>query len=222
MDKNIIHLYIDGKWDVEDFADFLKTYLQIYYLFNSLFTEKYSIDNERINYAYSLFPWKGGYSAVNFYQQLKFAIPKKDRPKITAIHFSSPGYIELLLLSKITEIISEIITYVAGSIGICNGIYNKIYTDMQKRKLLRLKIKRKELRLDQEKIKLDNIILQNSDLEFINESNEDIAQILGLGGELKELNKKTGHPYITLKILLSLYRRIRTLAGYEKNNKLKL
>jgi hypothetical protein len=39
--------------------------------------------------------------------------------------------------------------------------------------------------------------------------------------EVGQMHEKTGSPLKTLKILLSLYRRIRTLVGYEMNGKAK-
>jgi hypothetical protein len=45
-----------------------------------------------------------------------------------------------------------------------------------------------------------------------------MSKILGFE-DIKQLNERTGNPYISLKILLSLYRRVRTLAGYERDGR---
>ncbi|MFN0068424.1 MAG: hypothetical protein ACKVYV_12385, partial [Limisphaerales bacterium] len=41
-----------------------------------------------------------------------------------------------------------------------------------------------------------------------------MSDILGLDN-LDEINDRTGHPYISLKILLSLYRRVKRLVDYN-------
>lgn len=220
-------IFIDGEWYVEDFTNFLNTYLQVYYFFNSLFDKEFKIDNERIDFAYSSFPWQGGYSAINFYWQLKYAVSKKQRPKIVAMHFSSPGFIELSLFPHIADIIAETILPIAGSIIAANKTYHKIYSGMQKRDILSIKKKQEETKLLIDKKILDNLELDNKlkkeDLEFIKKSNEKLARILKLDSTvLDQINHKTEHPYKTLKILLSLYRRIKTLAENERNRKLKL
>ena len=76
----------------------------------------------------------------------------------------------------------------------------------QNRKLLRLKVNEEELRLEKLQI------------EFIEYSLKKMAGILGVD-DIEELNRKTGHPYKTLKILLSVFRRVRTLADYQIRGK---
>ena len=41
----------------------------------------------------------------------------------------------------------------------------------------------------------------------------DRTKLLGFNN-LDEINARTGHPYLSLKILLSLYRRVKTLTDY--------
>lgn len=48
-----------------------------------------------------------------------------------------------------------------------------------------------------------------------------MAKMIGLS-DIEQMNRKTGSPLKTLKILLSLYRRIRTLAEYQNKGKTKL
>jgi hypothetical protein len=45
-----------------------------------------------------------------------------------------------------------------------------------------------------------------------------MSRIFGFD-DIGEINTRTGHPYISLKILLSLYRRVRTLVDYERRGK---
>jgi hypothetical protein len=77
---------------------------------------------------------------------------------------------------------------------------------MQQRKLMRIKIEREALRLRKEEV------------QFIEVCAKEMAKALGFKN-LHEMNNRTGHPYITLKILLSLFRRVRTLVEYEIDGK---
>jgi hypothetical protein len=85
-------------------------------------------------------------------------------------------------------------------------VYNRLMRGLSKRKLLRLKVKRKELQFKRE------------ELEYISLCASEMSRLLGFTN-IDEINARTGHPYISLKILLSLYRRIRTLVNYETKGK---
>lgn len=41
---SIYTICIDGEWYIEELTDFLNTYLQAYYLFNSLFAKEFDIN----------------------------------------------------------------------------------------------------------------------------------------------------------------------------------
>jgi hypothetical protein len=77
---------------------------------------------------------------------------------------------------------------------------------LEQRKLLRLKVRRAEL------------ALKKQELRFIEQSLRQMSKIINLP-IVKELNSRTGHPYIALKVLLSLYRRVRTLANYQNEGR---
>jgi len=44
---------------------------------------------------YAKYPWRGGFSALNFYQSLYAKIPYEQRPQIEEIQYASPGHIKL-------------------------------------------------------------------------------------------------------------------------------
>ena len=198
---------IGGEWTLEDLYVFPRTYEQVYYLIYSLYADEYEYDLERIDYAYVAFPWQGGYSAVNFYNQLKYAVPPKDRPRIVSIQYSSPGWIELSLVIGLAVSIKHLVKPIASSLREANSTYNAIYNGLAKRKLLRIKIKREEIQLKREQ------------LQYVQDSVQTICNLLGFK-DISQLNERTGNPYKTLKILLSLYRRIRTLAEYQDKRKI--
>ena len=197
---------IDERWTLEDLYVFSRTYEQVYFLTYSLFPDLPAAAIERVARAYQAFPWKGGYSAVNFYNQLKYSVPPTNRPKIVAIQYASPGFIELALLVAVSAAISRTVRYVSGAVREMNATYNEIMTDLQKRKLLRLEVKQKELELSKE------------EYAVIEERAEQMAKLLGFEGHA-QLTERTGHPFITLKILLSYYRRLRKLTEFRSKGK---
>lgn len=206
---NKYKINIDGKWTLEDLYVFPHTFSQVYYLMYSLSPNQPDTAVERIMHAYEAFPWRGGYSAVNFYNQLKYAVPLRERPTVSSIRYASPGFLELSLMISVALNVKTLVKLVAGSLKEFNSTYHKIHTDLQKRKLLRLDVKLKELKL------------KRAELALVEKSTKQMANLMGIKN-VKEITARTGHPFITLKILLSLYRRIRKLAEYETKGKTKL
>ena len=102
--------------------------------------------------------------------------------------------------------VGRIIRSVAASIKEINSTYNAIVKGLHDRKLLRLDARRKDLEFNE------------YELAHIEREAERTARLLGFDS-VSEINERTGHPYRTLKILLSFYRRIRILARYQNSNK---
>lgn len=70
-------------------------------------------------------------------------------------------------------------------------------------------------------VKRQEITLKRDQLHFVEESAESLSRLLGFKN-LDELHNFTQNPLATLKILLSLYRKVRTLAKYESKGKANL
>lgn len=117
---------IDGPWYLEDLYVFPRTYEQVYFLIYSLLPQDDENVQERIRYAYSTFPWQGGYSAVNFYNNLKYTTPKQERPLVISMQYASPGWIELRLINFVAQSIEAIVKSIAEIILHANRVYNEI------------------------------------------------------------------------------------------------
>lgn len=202
-------ILIDGEWDLEDLYRFPRTYEQVYFLYYSLFPHEDDCIEGRIADAFRGYPWRGGYSAVNFYNRLKYLVPKKKRPQVISLQYASPGWIELSLVFAVAVTAERTIKAIATAIKEANCTYQQIYRAMQDRKLLQIEVKKKELELEK------------AHQKFIESSTHTMVTLLGLSS-VDQINQKTGSPLKTLKILLSLYRRIRTLAEYQNKGKTKL
>lgn len=202
-------ILIDKRWSLEDLYVFPRAFEQVYFAYEALLPAPDEIVDARIDQAFKAYPWRGGYSAVNFYNQLKYATPKNKRPTIQAIQYASPGFIDLMLNLQLALKIAGVVSAVTGSILACNKVYSTIYKDAQNRKLLSIDIQTKEIEL------------ANKQMNFILDANKKMAKILGLDSA-EAIEQRAEHPVIAMKILFSIYRRVRTLAEYQEKGKARL
>ena len=206
-----IKLYIDGRWELTDLNVLTRVYIQVYGLLYSLdvaddFTE------EEIQYIYGKYPWRGGYSAVNFYQNLFAKMPREYKPKIKSIQYASPGFIELSQIVEVAKDISLIVGYVSAALLAGNKTYSVIQKGIRERKLSKIDLRSEEL------------ALLEKERDFIHKSIEDISRVMGIRKEtLAKLYFRTeNNELAVLKILSSLYRRARDLAKLQNKKKLDL
>ena len=111
-----------------------------------------------------------------------------------------------MLWVSVASSVAAVVKSVASVIKNVNSAYNAIYKGMQERKLLKLQTESSALRLSAE------------DAKYIDASSRTMAKILGFRSTV-DINRLTDSPYLTLKILLSVYRRVRTLSEYEYKGK---
>ena len=206
MEVERYQVLLDRRWDLEDLYIFPRAYEQVYFAYQALLAYDDDLIEGRIARAFQAYPWRGGYSAVNFYNQLKYVTPKKERPQVVRIEYASPGYLELVLNLPLALQIAGVVNVIAGTLLACNKVYNAIYVQAQKRKLLRMDVESRRIQLDRDQ------------LDFLNAANVEMAELVGLSDPLV-LNERTGNPLVTLKILMSIYRRLRTLAKYQRMGK---
>jgi hypothetical protein len=219
---DIYKIDIDGKWELKDLHSFAYAYTQVYSLLYSIAEGKNvqtTIDKESeenpdeiIEYesrtAYTRYPWRGGYSVFDFYQELYYSIPPSNRPKIKSISYASPGWLELTLVTGIALSIEKIVKSIARSVETIYKTVDRIHSRAQKRKLLRATTRNKEFELTAE------------DIRFLRDSSEELARLMGFDS-LEQLHKFTGDPLVSFKILLSFYRRVRPLADYQNHRQIK-
>jgi hypothetical protein len=112
--------------------------------------EIFDDQDDRLVITYSAHPWKGGFSSLNFYQNLKYIVPPKARPSIRTIQYASPGWIELGVILAVATQIKRIVSCFVGSASELNKLYKEIYDGMHERKMMRIEAKRASLKLSKE------------------------------------------------------------------------
>jgi hypothetical protein len=201
-------IHLGGNWTLEDLSKFSRAYEQVYLLIKAVEFPTENPENRLDDHVFQSFPWLGGYSAVGFYNNLKYLTPLMWRPKIISIEYASPGWLELGLLAVAAVKVETIVKAIASSVDHINATYNAIRKGMHDRKLSEINVRREQLRLDKETI------------DFIDHSTYTMTQLLGLGN-IKQLDEKTGNRLASLKIILSLYRRLKILVDFQLNGKAK-
>ena len=192
----VYRLGMSGEWDLRTLYRFGRAYEQVYallYALNSI--SSLETVPEHTQDAFRKFPWRGGWSAVNFYNALGKSIPQDHSPRILSIRYSSPGIIELVTAYSVAVVLRATIGELAKIPKILEDVYHQFHRHAQERKLLRAHVREQVRELDKK------------DRELCEEATREIFRRAGLNldGELKRC---TGNPLARMKIAFSLARRI--------------
>src|SRR4051812_42514362 len=90
-------IQLDEKWSLVDLYEFPHAYTQVYAFIYSL-TQTGRLSEAAVSEIYRRHPWRGGYSAVNFYGDLYCAMEEDHQPMVNAIEYASPGFLEMAAL----------------------------------------------------------------------------------------------------------------------------
>jgi hypothetical protein len=227
---------LDGRWLFEELSELPHIYLQAYGFFaeiesivgiDNILREPEGavrhpleielinpVDMRRFNY-----PWAGGWSSTNFYTSLVRNLRFDAVPKLLQIQFASPGFIELSLWLAAAAGVRRCINETAKTASIVHKTYDEIHSGMARRKLLAFDVRKKQLELTRE------------ELAFAKESRQQLSDALGLTAEegkaVTQLSPGTAdeasaeNELGTVKVLLSLTRRIMGLSKFEEDGKAK-
>lgn len=205
-------LELDGRWALEELSDTTKDYIQLYGFAYSLVPDLPTARREEIDYIYGKFPWRGGYSTVNFFNQLFHKIPPKLRPEVQRIQYASPGFIELTELLAVAVTVAGIVTTVCKSLSSVHELYRSIQKASVDHELSKINLAKEDLDLTLRQI------------TFCEKSSKSLVKAFGLTEEQEQLidQKVLGNPVMKLKILLSVFRRVEPLAKKQAEGKLKV
>lgn len=203
---------LDGEWGLEELSEITKGYIQLYGFAYSVLPNLPVTRLAEVEYIYGKFPWRGGYSTVNFFNQLFHKIPPKLRPQVRRIRYASPGFIELHEILVVAVSVAAIVKTVCASINMAHETYRRIQKASAEHKLTKIDITKKDLELTEHQ------------LAFCERQSDVLAKIFGLNeDQVASINQKSlGNPVVKLKILLSVYRRVEPLAKKQSEGKLKI
>lgn len=205
---------LDKRWKLDELSDFSKNYEQSYYAafaLEALRTDSsLGFDTQgRLLSQMARHPWKGGFSTVHFYYGVKRIVGRNRQPEIKSIKYSSPGFIELSAIQDVALNLGIIVASVCGSITAINATYNRIYKGLRERQLNEISVEKARLELAQEH------------RMFLLQSIDEMGAHLSLDDQAK-LIEASGNEFRALKILLSMYRRVRIVSRYQDDRKVLL
>lgn len=205
-----VKLLLDGQWTLEELSKATRDYIHLYGFAYSLLSDLPQARKADIDYIYGKFPWRGGYSTVNFFNQLFHKIPPKFRPEVKRIQYASPGFIELAEILCAANIVANIVNTVCSSINAVHDTYRKIQKGSIDHQLAQINLAEAKLKLTQKQT------------AFCEHSAKQLFQSLGLTEEHEQLidQRTQGNPAVKLKILLSVFRRAEPLAKKQSEGKL--
>ncbi len=205
-------LRLDGRWKLEELSDATKDYTQLYGFAYSLLEELPVARREEVEYIYGKFPWRGGFSTVNFFDQLFHKIPPKLRPEVLRIQYASPGFIELSELLVVAGSVAGVVTAVCIAIDKAHDTYRRIQTGSIEHELTQINLKKQQLELTERQI------------AFCEKSSASLAKVLGLTDAQDKLldQRVQNNKLMKTKILLSVFRRAEPLAKKQAEGKIKV
>ena len=205
-------LGLDGRWSLEELSDTTKGYIQLYGFAYSLIPDLPAARRDEIDYIYGKFPWRGGFSTVNFFNQLFHKIPSKLRPEVQRIRYASPGFIELTEILAVAVTVAAIVAAACKSLKSLHDLYRSIQKGSFEHELSKINLASADLQLKQRQI------------QFCETSAKNLIEAFGLTQVQSELidKKVGGNAVMKLKILLSVYRRVEPLAKKQAEGKLSI
>lgn len=154
--------------------------------------------------------WRGGFSTVNFFNDLFHKIPREQRPEVRQIQYACPGFIELNELAEVAFFVGVIVKSVCYSGKQVHDLYRSIQKESINLKLSKINLTNEELKLTERQI------------EFCKSNSKALEDIFGLTEEQSTLfdKKVRGNQAMKLKILLSVFRRVEPLAEKQSEGML--
>lgn len=201
---------LDGRWSLADFSEYTRVFNQAYALTLAILDVDGVLDSERRERAFGAHEWRGaGFSAANFYREVRMLVPPPLRARIQSLQYASPGWMDLALLTSAAVSLNVIVKRVVNTFQAMTDYYDRLYKQLAERKLTRIKTMEEEIRLVREH------------KDFLQASAAQFAELLGVS-RIADVERVTANPLYTLKILLGYFRYVRVLARRELEGKAKL
>jgi hypothetical protein len=195
-----------GNWSLPDLAEFSHALDQCYAFAYCLETKHSGMFEKNINNALSSYPWEGGFSYVHAYALFERQIPSSDKPMLVGIRKNSPGWMDLAL-NHLT------ITNIATTISSFYGVAHATTAAYKKAAKFLTALKQ-----ERQKRKLEGMVASTAQLKQMQVFTEQLAKGLGFKN-MAALDAHTKSPEISLKLMMSYYRRMTVLAKMQNSGK---
>lgn len=199
-------VHIDGRWGIEDLRKFSDLVQDAYAFVYALTGAGAASTRQRMEALFRKYPWRGGFSSVNFFDDLYRLIPPAERAQVRRIQYASPGTIEL----KMDEGVANSIRGFVASLNEPDSGASKEYTEVRA-------VLKKRGWLGKAK---DDLHLTPQDEAMLLQFVSRLAKEFGLNSSVDEIVAfANSDPLGAVKILLAYYRRLAGLADYVATGK---
>lgn len=195
-------LFIDGEWGVNEFGLFYQKYADLYAFGVAVEALKDPGTPERkktaIRKSLNSKPFQGGGSYLQMFDELESSSSRDERLSLEGIVYNSPGKVRISGAQQHLSAIELIVRNYLVNRKEINAIHKEIRGHLVKRKLLAAHASTYDF--------VDRVFL-------LDEATK-LYALLGLDGADEVLSACNRHPLVFAKIVLSLFRRIATSAGF--------
>ncbi|TXH06128.1 MAG: hypothetical protein E6R07_01155 [Nevskiaceae bacterium] len=199
-------VHIDGRWGINDLRKFSDLVQDSYAFVFALTRRKASATRTDISDLFRKYPWRGGFSSVNFFDDLYRAIPQPERASISSIQYASPGTIELEMNKEVATLIHDMVVKINTAGSDVAAAYKDVHHWLAEKKWLGSTAS--ELRISaKEKDELRDHISHLTTQFGLQQQQQYVLELA------------KDDPLGAVKILLAYYRRLERLADYVATGK---
>lgn len=202
--KRTVH--IDGRWGINDLRKFSDLVQDCYAFVFALTGRGTPRIRDRVTELFQKYPWRGGFSSVNFFDDLYGLIPPAQRASISRIQYASPGTIELQMNKEAAATIRKLCEAINEEDSTIVDTYKEVHDWLTERSWLGRSTA--------------DLRLSATDRRELLDVASQLAQSFGLSSQQQYiLELSNSDPLAAVKILLAYYRRLEGLADYVATGK---
>ncbi len=202
---------VDGdNWFIDDMVGVPRVYQQLYsFIYTIRHLRKPSV---RANAAeiFQKYPWRGGFSRVNLFHDLRRAIPSMHEAKISSLAMASAGSFTFELEIESAQDVRATVETASGNLPALRELKRQVDVLLYDNHLKTIKSNSPDLRVSPEVLKM------------LRERMKTMAEYLGLGERLPEFRQLAGNDLVALKILVAFYLRVERFANFQASGMIKL
>jgi hypothetical protein len=195
---------IDGRWGLEDLRKFSDLLQDSYAFVYAVKTEDKNITSD-MRSLFHRYPWRGGFSSLNFFEDVYRTIPANDQAAIKRIQYASPGAMIVDANPEVADYLRDMISGIVSS-DVTKEFYRSTREELKKLKLLGTSAR--------------DISLTPGTHDYLLGVLKSMAQRLMLSDRADHiLDLGKGDPLAAVKIYLAFYRKLDALSRYVKTGK---
>jgi hypothetical protein len=200
---------IDKRWFFDEFSEVEKIFTQLYSFMYAVSNVGGIVSNEKIKHTFEQYPWRGGFSAVNFYNDLRSSVPSFHEPEVESIVYASPGTIKLELFAPVAISTGEILNHVFSNPEMAKNAYDDARKYLKQTGLLKI-----------DATAHYDALLTDATIATIADHLTDLGRAMRIEPLVEKIKVLAGNELVAIKIILSFYRRVVKLNKYQFGGKL--